>query len=295
MISPRSLAPAIFLFFLPWNPLPEPEPPPQEPFQLQAEAQPPQVPQGGVGVIWVTANRPIAGADGAVAGRSVVVDWSGSTAWAYAGFSNTAALGYREATVNLRALGGEEVSATVGLEIVPGGFEVEQIWVPPSQTGLLAPPVLNREWSELLAVTSGITYQRYWREPFILPAQGWLASHYGTRRSYNGGPPVDPHQGLDIAAPADAPVFAANSGFPYIWSWRVRGNAVLIDHGLGLWSGYYHLSGVAVSDGQYVNQGDLIGWLGATGLATGPHLHWDVILQGIHTSPLAWTKLSSPY
>lgn len=289
----RPYLPVVFLFFL--NPFSEPDPPPQEPLTLQAEVQSSRVAQGDIATVLVKANRPIAGADGSVAGRSVLVDWNGDSAWAYAGFTNTAALGYREATVHVWALGGEQASVTVGFDVIPMTYDVDYLIIPPGQTDLLDPGLMNREWNELVAASSGITYQRYWRNPFILPAEGWIASHYGSRRSYNGGPPVDPHQGTDIAAPAGTPVHAANSGYAYIWNWYVRGNAIMIDHGLGLWSGYYHLAGVAVTDGQYVNQGDLIGYLGATGLATGPHLHWDVILQGIHTQPLAWTKLTAPY
>jgi murein DD-endopeptidase MepM/ murein hydrolase activator NlpD len=291
----RPFLPVVFLFFL--NPFaePEPGPTPEEPLTLQAEVQPSRVAQGDVATVLVKANRPIVGADGSIAGRSVVVDWNGDTAWAYAGFNNTAALGYREATIHVWVLGGEEASITVGMDVVPMTYDVDYLIIPPGQTGLLDPGLMNREWNELIAITSGVTYQRYWRNPFILPAEGWISSHYGSRRSYNGGPPVDPHQGTDIAAKAGAPIHAANSGYASIWNWYVRGNTIMIDHGLGLWSGYYHLAGVTVTDGQYVNQGDLIGYLGATGLATGPHLHWDVILQGIHTQPLAWTKLTAPY
>jgi len=292
---PIPLVPTVLLFLLPFGQVTEPEPPPQEPLRLQAEMRPPQVAQGEVGLIVVKTNRPISGVEGGVAGRSLVFDWSGDTAWAYAPFNSTATLGPRQATVFIKTLGGEQAWATVSLEVVAGSFDVEQITVPPGQESLLDPEILSREWATLLGITSGVTYQRYWREPFTLPAQGWLSSHYGTRRSYNGGPAVEPHQGTDIAAPAGAPVVAANSGFAYVRSWHVRGNAVLIDHGLGLWSGYYHLAEIAIVDAQYVNQGQVIGWLGATGLATGPHLHWDMVLQGVHTSPLAWTKVTAPY
>src|SRR5207249_2140523 len=68
----------------------------------------------------------------------------------------------------------------------------------------------------------------------------------------------------------------------------VRGNAVIIDHGNGVYSGYYHLSQIRVAAGQGVQGGEVIGVVGATGLATGPHLHWDMIVLGTHTDPLTW-------
>ena len=74
----------------------------------------------------------------------------------------------------------------------------------------------------------------------------------------------------------------------------IRGNAVLIDHGTGLFSGYWHMNQIAVTEGQEVQPGDLIGYLGNTGLATGPHLHWEMRLYGIAVEPLQWTQQIIP-
>jgi murein DD-endopeptidase MepM/ murein hydrolase activator NlpD len=74
----------------------------------------------------------------------------------------------------------------------------------------------------------------------------------------------------------------------------VRGNAVLIDHGMGLYSGYWHQSKIAVHEGQEVQTGDLIGYVGDTGLVTGPHLHWEMRLNGIAVEPLQWVMQSIP-
>jgi murein DD-endopeptidase MepM/ murein hydrolase activator NlpD len=75
---------------------------------------------------------------------------------------------------------------------------------------------------------------------------------------------------------------------------NVRGNAVLIDHGLGLYSGYWHQSQIAVSAGQEIQPGDLIGYIGDTGLVTGPHLHWEMRLNGVAVSPLQWVREAIP-
>jgi murein DD-endopeptidase MepM/ murein hydrolase activator NlpD len=74
----------------------------------------------------------------------------------------------------------------------------------------------------------------------------------------------------------------------------VRGNAVVIDHGMGLFSGYWHQSQLVVQAGQEVQAGDLIGYVGDTGLATGPHLHWEVRLNGIAVEPLQWIQQVIP-
>ena len=72
---------------------------------------------------------------------------------------------------------------------------------------------------------------------------------------------------------------------------RRRGNGIIVDHGAGVFSGYYHLSEVLQTGGAVVEQGDLIGRMGATGLATGPHLHWEVVVRGVTVNPLPWLRL----
>jgi murein DD-endopeptidase MepM/ murein hydrolase activator NlpD len=74
----------------------------------------------------------------------------------------------------------------------------------------------------------------------------------------------------------------------------VRGHAVLIDHGLGLFSGYWHQSEIVVVEGQEVQAGELIGLIGNTGLSTGPHLHWELRLNGIAVNPVQWVKETIP-
>jgi len=74
----------------------------------------------------------------------------------------------------------------------------------------------------------------------------------------------------------------------------VRGNAVLIDHGTGVFSGYWHQSDLAVEDGQTVQPGDLIGYVGDTGLVTGDHLHWEMRIGGIAVDPIQWTETAIP-
>jgi len=69
----------------------------------------------------------------------------------------------------------------------------------------------------------------------------------------------------------------------------IRGNSVIIDHGAGVFSGYHHLSAIAVQAGQMVNKGDLVGNAGSTGMVTGPHLHWEIIVRGVEIDPIPWT------
>ncbi len=120
---------------------------------------------------------------------------------------------------------------------------------------------------------------------FILPAKGRLSSPFGLRRFFNKQP-RNPHSGLDIAAGAGAPIISPSKGIVInTGDYFFNGNTVLIDHGQGLISGYFHMSKIAVKTGQAVNQGDILGAVGSTGRATGPHLHWNIYLNGAKVNP----------
>lgn len=120
---------------------------------------------------------------------------------------------------------------------------------------------------------------------FTQPAAGPLSSRFGLRRIFNGQL-RNPHAGLDVAAGTGTPVKApadgvvANTG-----DYFFNGNTVFIDHGQGLITAYMHLSRVDVRAGQAVKRGEVLGAIGATGRATGPHLHWAVILNNTPVDP----------
>ncbi len=101
--------------------------------------------------------------------------------------------------------------------------------------------------------------------------------------------------GVDFGGGIGAPIYAPAAGTVVLAEpLAVRGNAVLIDHGLGLIIGYWHQNQLVVSEGQQVERGDLIGYIGNTGLVTGPHLHWELRLHGIAVNPLQWVRESIP-
>lgn len=141
---------------------------------------------------------------------------------------------------------------------------------------------------DLWTVTSSVPQ---WETEFITPITDFLevSANYGARRSYNGGPFLTYHEGVDFSAYAGTPVFAPAGGTVVLAEpLYVRGGAVIIDHGLGVYTGYYHLSKVHATTGQAVNSGDLLGEVGTTGLSTGNHLHWDLLINGIWVDAAAW-------
>jgi len=211
--------------------------------------------------------------------------------WGVIGAAANAGTGRFPITVDLLDSSGAvttELSATVA--VYDADYPVEQITIPPDESGLLDPTVGQQEASMRAQIFATSASERLWSGPFTLPVQARISSAYGIARSYNGGPVSDFHHGTDFAVDEGTAVHASATGrVAFAGALPIRGNSVVIDHGAGVFSGYHHLSRAAVLVGQLVSQGDLIGYSGASGLATGPHLHWEAVVRGISVDPVFWT------
>jgi len=132
---------------------------------------------------------------------------------------------------------------------------------------------------------------KLWHSSFVEPVNGKRTGIFGSVRIMNGKP-RNPHNGEDIGAPMGADVAASNDGVVRLTVDHVfSGKGVFIDHGLGFYTMYFHLSEVLVKDGDLVTAGQIIGKVGATGRATGPHLHWGVKLNGARVNPYSLLDL----
>jgi len=139
-----------------------------------------------------------------------------------------------------------------------------------------------------------ITPEREWSGKFAAPVDAPISDVFGTRRVFNGVT-KSVHQGLDFRVPPSTPVSAVNSGRVILARpLYFEGNCVMLDHGQGLLTLYLHLSELKVKEGETVQRGQEIGLSGATGRATGPHLHLAVRWQGTYLDPAALLKLSLP-
>lgn len=162
-----------------------------------------------------------------------------------------------------------------------------------TNTAVLDPEALRLERERLHAIWDKATPQALWQGQFISPIDDFveISSQYGARRSVNGGPYSSYHEGTDFSAYRGSEVRAPAAGKVVLAEeLAIRGGAVILDHGLGLHSGYYHLSAVHVRPGQKVAAGDLLGEVGTTGRSTGNHLHWDLLVGRTWIDPLAWLE-----
>ncbi len=164
--------------------------------------------------------------------------------------------------------------------------------------------VSDAEFAQVLEITSKVTPKRYWQGLFTSPASLFpnpecYTSPFGNRRTYKTlegeTKLLSFHSGQDFCGGTGLPITAAAPGVVvFAGPLTVRGNATIIDHGWGIFSGYYHQSEILVSVGDQVESGQVIGYVGATGRVTGAHLHWEVWANGIQVNPLTWLKQEFP-
>jgi len=268
-----------------------PAPPAAAPAATGVTLAPPQVPQGGATVVQVVgASAAAASAD--FAGRQYPLLASEGAFWGVLGVPGNQPPGDYPVLVTLVTADGRalrQMQAT--LTVTAAGFPVEYVQLTPEVAALLDPAIVLEEIDHRAAIYSAFTPERLWSGPFLLPVQGPITGVYGAGRSYNGGPVTDYHRGTDITAEEGTPVIAANTGrVAFVGDLSVRGRSVILDHGDGVFSAYHHLSEAAVAQGQLVNKGDLVGLVGQTGLAEGPHLHWEIVVRGVEVDALLWTQ-----
>ncbi|MDE5602965.1 MAG: M23 family metallopeptidase [Helicobacter sp.] len=174
------------------------------------------------------------------------------------------------------------------LKIQEGNYQKEQINVSPAK---LKPNKENqeriqREYKEAQEIYAIHTKERYWNEPFIYPMESKITSAYGNARVFNGEI-SSYHSGTDFRAGIGTPIYASNDGKVVLAKERfLAGDSVIIDHGEGIFSMYYHNSVLKVKVGDRVKRGDLIALSGESGRVSGPHLHFGFLVQGIQVDPL---------
>jgi murein DD-endopeptidase MepM/ murein hydrolase activator NlpD len=186
---------------------------------------------------------------------------------------------------------GAEMPINVNIQVVGGGYYREFLSV--ARTDLLDAGTDEAELNALRSVMSAFNPERYFDGLMGLPAAAPITSRFGVTRSYNGGMLESLHAGTDFAGAPGAPILAPAAGRVVLAdALNIRGNATIIDHGWGVYSGYWHQSAQYVRVGDFVSAGQVIGAVGSTGRVTGAHLHWEIWVNGIPVDPMQWVRVS---
>jgi len=179
------------------------------------------------------------------------------------------------------------------IEVQAGAFGLQKLTLPKNKVDLDAPTLkrVRGEKSRMKAAFANSFEKRLWEGPFIAPVEGRRQGTFGRRRLINGKPRRS-HTGEDISAPTGTPILAPNAGkVVLVGHFFFNGRSVVIDHGLGLISMYFHLSEVNVEKGALVKIGEQIGLVGKSGRVTGPHLHWGMRLNNAKVDPYAFVDV----
>jgi murein DD-endopeptidase MepM/ murein hydrolase activator NlpD len=181
--------------------------------------------------------------------------------------------------------------ASVKLIIRPTTFPTQNVVLAPQIEALHSTPEDIQMLTEFRNTVSDV---KYWEDPLTAPVPGCVLSPFGVKRLHNGKPTGEIHSGIDQRSPAGRPVHAVAAGIVKIAQpFNVLGGTVAIDHGQGLETMYLHMSKLLVAPGAQVKKGEVIGYVGATGRANGPHLHWVVDVNGVPVNPQQWVALKS--
>ncbi|MBU8976166.1 M23 family metallopeptidase [Lysobacter sp. MMG2] len=179
---------------------------------------------------------------------------------------------------------------TARIAVTPRDWPIENVRGVPPKTVEPPPEIaarIEREQAQVIAARNRDDDRADFAQPFVWPVKGRISGRFGNQRVYNGVP-KSPHSGMDIAAPTGTPVLAPAAGVvtfvgPDLY---LTGGTLLLDHGHGVSSNFLHLSRIDVKVGDRVTQGQVIGAVGATGRATGPHLHWGMNWFDVRVDPL---------
>ena len=265
------------------TPVPATSTPPPPPLLLA----PASIPQGGFAI--VVLNEAASSATATFQGRQYPMLRAGERSWAVVGTGAFTAPDLYAVNVSYTPPGRAPASLVTSLSVARKDYPVENIQLDAQTASLLAADIIQAELAKRASIYSGYTAQRLWTGPFVRPNAGVLSSIYGEGRSYNGAPVTDYHRGTDFAGEAGSPVLAAAAGkVAFTGELKVRGNSVMVDHGAGVFTAYHHLSRIDATAGQTIAAGQQVGLLGSTGLVTGPHLHWEVVIRGIEVDGQLW-------
>jgi murein DD-endopeptidase MepM/ murein hydrolase activator NlpD len=266
------------------------------PMALVVTHEPATIVVGAPFTIDVQAREPLLSLKGSWLGREVFFEFEAQRGrWiAFAGASLDTKPGAHPLLLSGSSRSGVEFTQSVTLDVAHAAYASSALRVarkftePDAETAAR----IAREQALKKEVLGALTSRRQWSGNFMAPIDSVTTEPFGTQRTFNGAV-QSVHQGLDYRASEGTPVRAANSGTVILArDLFFEGNCVVIDHGQGLLSLYFHLSSMAIKEGDPVERGQMVGHSGGTGRVTGPHLHLAIRWQGAYLDPARLLKLS---
>lgn len=189
----------------------------------------------------------------------------------------------------------ESISVDKTINVVRFPYPTEEISIDTNLAELLDVGLNQWEEENLHTLINPKTTPQNFSWPFVLPTpeDSRITSQYGANRSYNNEALLTYHSGTDFRRHVGGPIYATADGrIAGVLSFDVRGNTVIIDHGYGIYSLYAHMIEAVVVPGQIVKQGDEIGFAGSTGRSEGPHVHFEILVNGLQVNPVRWLALN---
>ncbi|MDQ7045255.1 MAG: M23 family metallopeptidase [Sulfurimonas sp.] len=190
--------------------------------------------------------------------------------------------------------GSKKLSKSLWLKVEDGKYKKEEIHVSKSKVNPKGKKVnkrINKEYHEAMNIYATSTKQNYLHSKFILPMDSFITSDFGKARVYNDTL-KGYHSGTDFRAKVGTPIIASNDGVVVLSKDRFySGGTVILDHGQGIYTCYYHMSKLDAKLGSKIKKGEVIGLSGQSGRVTGPHLHFSVRVDGVQVDPLQFVTL----
>ena len=264
---------------------------------LSVRWEPRELRPGDVAVLFVRTRPEMKLVDGRLGGQALSLFPHGDGFAALAGVDVEAKPGKLPWRIDVVDGRGAPIRVSGALRVKARKFPVQRLTLPKEMVDLDAPTLsrVEEEAKRLRAVYATVTPERLWRGRFVKPIEtADPGEGFGSRRIINGQPRA-PHTGVDYAADPGAPVLAANSGrVALVAEYFFPGRLVILDHGFGLFTLYFHLERVDVREGEPIERGQPIGAVGASGRATGPHLHFGAHLRQARIDPSLLLSLPFP-
>jgi len=263
---------------------------------LRPEILPTSAKQGDVGLLRVTGLKNLKNLEGEFKGIrfSMNPDSAGKAYEALLAVDMDTKPGKYQVKVQGRDQEGKSLAGASSLEVKKVSFKTQTLSLPSSMVDL-DPTTLERvnaESQRVEAVFQRTRKEKLWKGRFLRPVPGEISTPFGLRRVINRQY-KSPHSGVDLRAEEGAPILASNAGSVILVDdFFFSGKSVILDHGQGVYSMYFHLSEILVREGEKISKGDVLGQVGSTGRSTGPHLHWGVRVRGAKVDPFSLIRVT---